>query len=251
MRVSTANRKGGVGKTSIAGNVAFELAKTHQTILLDLDAQGSLTSWVMNGQEPRYELADVLYERCAIQDAIINLAPGLDLIPTFTDGDLRQYAETQAQADPFAIQSLCEELERAGYVFIVADLPPGMGTFEQSAVAAMDRSLLVMQPEFLSVDGLSGLLDDLKTVLKKRRSNVRYDWLVANGVNAGFRRHGAYLDALGEKWKGFTIHAVPQSAKVAESQAYHEPLTTYAPGENRALPAYRKLAQALVEELYG
>jgi cellulose biosynthesis protein BcsQ len=173
------------------------------------------------------------------------------MIPTFTDGDLRQYAETQAQSDPFAIDNLCEALENAGYAFIVVDLPPGFGTFEQSAVSGMDRSLLVMQPEFLSVDGLSGLLDDFKTVLKKRRSTVRYDWLVANGVNAGFRRHGAYLEALGEAWKDFTIHVVPQSAKVAEAQAYHEPLSIYAPGEERALPAYRDLAQALLEERNG
>ena len=251
MRIATANRKGGTGKTSTAGNLAFELAQTHKTILLDCDSQGSLTSWLLNGHKPKRELADVLYERCPASEAILELYPGLDLVPTFSDGDLREYAERRAPSEPLAVDGLCAELEASGYAFIVADLPPGLGTFEQSVVAVMDRALLVLEPEYLAVDGLGGLLDDFEKILRKRRSTVRFDWLVANGVNAGFRRHGAYLDALGEAWKGFSIYRVPQSAKVPESQSYHEPLALHAPNEDRALPAYKALAEAIKGERRG
>ncbi len=46
----------------------------------------------------------------------------------------------------------------------------------------------------------------------------------ANRVNAGFRRHRVSLEALGEAWKSFCVHRIPQSAKVAEAQYTHQPL---------------------------
>lgn len=251
MRLTTANRKGGTGKTSTAGNLAFEFSHTHKTILLDCDSQGSLTSWLINDHSLSRELADVLYERCHISDAIVDLYPGLALIPTFSDGDLREYVERRAPSEPLAMDGLCADLEEAGYVFIVVDLPPGLGAFEQSVIAAMDRALLVLEPEFLAVDGLSALLDDFETILKKRRSTVRFDWLIANGVNASYRRHGAYLDALEDSLNNCSIFHVPQSAKVPESQSYHEPLALHAPNETRALPAYRTIAKAIKEERIG
>ena len=57
---------------------------------------------------------------------------------------------------------------------------------------------MVLESEFLAFDGLAGLLDDLEDTKRRWRSLVRYDWLVANRVNAGFRRHRACLEAYGE-----------------------------------------------------
>ena len=43
MVVGCANRKGGTGKTSTAGNIAFELSRTHRVAVIDGDAQGSIS----------------------------------------------------------------------------------------------------------------------------------------------------------------------------------------------------------------
>ena len=47
--VSFINRKGGVGKTTIAVNVGGYLAKSldRKVLLIDLDAQASASSWLM------------------------------------------------------------------------------------------------------------------------------------------------------------------------------------------------------------
>ena len=247
MRIATTNRKGGTGKTSTAGNLGYELSREDRTILIDCDPQGSLSSWLAE-RTPPHELADVLNHACKPQDAIIEILPQLDLMPTFIDGGLREYAETKAMRNPFSFIELSKDLEELGYRFILADMAPAFGTFEETALTAMDRALMVLEPEFLSFDGLAGLLDDLEDTKRRRRSMVRYDWLVANRVNVGFRRHRAYLDAYGEAWKDFRLYQIPQSSKVGEAQTYHQPLALYEPNEDRALPKYRELAAALREE---
>ena len=250
MTVCCTNRKGGVGKTSIAGNVAYELSQTHRVVMVDADPQGSLSAWMLNSEKPRRELADVLYERCGLADALLQVQPGLWVLPTTLGGDMRKYAETEAASEPYAFSDLSDALERSGFQFVVVDLAPGLGTFEQTVIASMDRALLILEPEFLAVDGLGGLLDDISQVIKKRRSTVRYDWIVANGVNASFTRHRIYLEALGESWGGYRMFQIKQGSKVSEAQTVHEPLAMYEPRDERALPGYRELAEALRGE-YG
>ena len=245
MIVGCANRKGGTGKTSTAGNVAFELSTTHRVAIIDGDPQGSLSSWLLNGQAHGPELVDVLNGQREPSDALVRIQDGLHLLPSFLGGDLRAYAETKAGSKPFAFANLCEQLEASGFQFVVIDLAPGLGTFEQGAIAAMDRALLVLEPEFLSVEGLGGLLDDIEAVIRDRRAQVRYNWLVANRVNVSFARHRIYLGALGERWKNYRLFLVRQGAGVSEAQTVHEPLAVYAPKDDRALPGYRELAEAL------
>lgn len=250
MTICCTNRKGGVGKTSVAGNMAYELAQTHRTVIVDADAQGSLSSWLLNPESVKYELVDVLYERCGIDDALIEIVPGLWILPTTLKGELRKYAENEASSEPYAFVDLSEQLENHGFQFVVVDLAPGLNTFEQSVIASMDRALLILEPEFLSVDGLSGLLDDISQVIRKRRSTVRYDWIVINSENAGFRRHKKYIGGLTKHWTDYRLFHIKQSSKVSEAQTVHRPLAVYAPNDERALPGYRELSEALRGE-YG
>ncbi|MGR3303317.1 MAG: ParA family protein [Candidatus Scalindua sp.] len=248
MTVCCCNRKVGVGKSSIAGNVAYEISKNYRVVMVDADPQGSLSIWMLNGQPTNRELSDILFESCDLKDALVKLNEGLYLLPTFLTGDLRKYAETQAGSEPYAFSDLCTRLEDQGFQFVFIDLAPGLGTFEQGAIAAMDRALLVLEPEFLSVEGLGGLLDDIENVIRKRRSSVRYDWLVANRVHAGFARHRVYLEALEKRWKDYRLFLIKQGAAVSEAQTVHEPLSVYAPKDDRALPGYRELAKEIRRE---
>jgi len=54
--VAVMNRKGGVGKTTVAVNLASELASRAPVTLIDVDPQGSAADWLQGAGVPRLEV---------------------------------------------------------------------------------------------------------------------------------------------------------------------------------------------------
>ena len=64
--VSVASGKGGVGKTSIAINVALSLAKMgHRTCLLDTDF-GVANAHILLGIDPKQNMSDMLHNQASL-----------------------------------------------------------------------------------------------------------------------------------------------------------------------------------------
>jgi cellulose biosynthesis protein BcsQ len=160
--LSIFNNKGGVGKTSLAWNIADTLGRVGKTVLLiDFDPQCNL-SIAMLGAERFGELVDKKQTiRSFLQGFLQNTGPG----PIFafqgdhTDprvrigpGDfwLNVYADSLSVGNDLlagtgiakfvAIRTLVERLEQEGqtfdYVFI--DLPPSFGSLTRSAIYSSD-----------------------------------------------------------------------------------------------------------------
>lgn len=235
-------QKGGVGKTSLAGNVAHVLARTRRVVLVDGDPQGNASSWFLT-EAPAHELADVLTGKAKLADALVSLTERLSILPTFgLNGTLKVYAEGPLGEEPFVFEDLCGQLEALGFDVAIFDLSPGVSRLEKCIMLAMDEVISPVEPEGFSMDGLAILTNELEKVNKNYRRHVLHRRLVINNLNRSFKRHLEVLEAL--QGKDYELFVVPQDAKVAEAQFRNKSLFDYAP-DSRAAPEIERLALAI------
>jgi chromosome partitioning protein len=168
--ISLVNMKGGVGKTSVAVNLAAHLARDHgkKVLLVDLDPQTNASLSLMSEDAwakwtaKHGTMADVFEltaspkrggEKVSLADCIVRGVvpeiPGLDLLPshlrlTFLDLDLA--------SRPGRERIFGRKLEKvaSNYDVILCDCPPNLQTATQNALFASDFYLVPMQPDFLS-----------------------------------------------------------------------------------------------------
>ncbi len=64
-------QKGGVGKTTLSGNIASYLSKTKKVILVDCDIQqGSSSTWFLNHEILRLDIKDSLLNKINIDQVL-------------------------------------------------------------------------------------------------------------------------------------------------------------------------------------
>lgn len=181
-------QKGGVGKTTLSGTIAYELSLKGKTLLIDCDPQGDASSWFLS--EAQYDLSDVLTGKVSVDNAIITIAENFHILPTFgIDGDLKLYGETKLNDEPFVFCDLFEEIEKLGYEYVIVDLSPGMGRLEKAILTACDKVITPMTPEHFSLNGITIFSSELVKIKKTMRRAAKHIAVVINAFDARIKQH--------------------------------------------------------------
>ncbi len=183
--VSFMNMKGGVGKTTLAVNVAYALAHVHskKILVVDGDPQFNATQYLLEDEaylehvndEKKGTIRDIFVPRrpgkintvkglakptnrskMALTDCSVSVYnPGqnrgkLDLIPsTLQLMDI----ETSSRSTEQKLANYLKE-KANGYDYVIIDCPPTISIFTQAAILASDKYLVPIKPDPLSVLGL-------------------------------------------------------------------------------------------------
>ena len=158
--ITIVSPKGGVGKTTVATNVAIGLAKTapHSTVLVDLDVQfGDVASAL--DLEPEHSLPDAVYGP-ASRDAMV--------LKTFlTRHETGLYVlcgpRTPADAEGISGQDVSRLLQilASEFGYVVVDTAPGMS---DHTLAALDQTTDLVLLTSMDVPGVRGLRKELDTL---------------------------------------------------------------------------------------
>jgi len=183
--ISFINMKGGVGKTTLAVNVAYGLASVHKkkVLIVDADPQFNATQYLLdddiylqhiNDQKkgtireifvPRRPVAvntvvgvarHTNKARMTLRACTCNIFDGgsgrgkLDLIPS-TLGLMD--IETSKRLTENKLSTYLKE-KAEGYDYVLIDCPPTISIFTQAAILASDKYLVPIKPDPLSVIGL-------------------------------------------------------------------------------------------------
>ena len=234
--------KGGTGKTTMCGNIAYELAYYGRTLMIDGDPQGNLTGWYVN-DAIEVDLADVLQGKAGVEDAIMRVRDNLDLIPTIAiDGELKPWSETVLPGKPFAFADLREGIEQIGFDFVVLDLGPGISMLEKAMLSVVDEIVPVVVAESFSVDGLEIFRNELEKLRQDRHASFTAERLVINRVNRSYSLHIAYRDQLAKL--DYRIYEIGQSTGISDCVPAHQSLFEFDPG-NRNTSEFQRLAQEI------
>jgi len=237
-------QKGGVGKTTVSGNIAAALAiQGYRTVLVDCDPQGNCTGWYYN-QPVSADLADVLKGDTKLATALVCVSDGLYLLPTIAiDGGLKDWSETRLNREPKAVEFLNLDLAASGFEYAIYDLSPGMSQLERAILADVDEIISPLTPEYFSMDGIETFVSELEKIKKNMRREILHQKLVCNNMNRSYSRHKKFFERFDQL--AYDLYTIPQDALLAEAPIAHMSIFEYAP-EAKSIRALKQLADAIV-----
>jgi len=238
------NQKGGVGKSVTSTNLGVGLARRGQKVLIvDLDSQASQTvslGWQQPDELPvtiATQLSRIVENKVRVPfDGILHHDEGVDLMPSSIELSGLEMRMVNAISREFALRTYLEALKPA-YNAIVLDCPPTLGMMTINALAAADRVIIPVQPEYLSVIGMTQLFDTVALVKKQINPALQIEGVLITLANMRTNLAKNTVAIIQEAYGGSVRifpHPIPYSTKVKEASASGKSIFAYDPNGNAA-----------------
>lgn len=160
--------KGGVGTTTIASNIATALAKNGDTVLADV-RPGQGTLGLMLGFNSAQSMANVLSKptnnitQQVVAESLVPHQGGMKLLLSSVNPQ-----ESQMNIAPDALSRLTQILASM-YRYTVLDLGAGLNRLNVRLIKEIDRTIIVLEPNIVSLLMAQSIINELETVNVNRR----------------------------------------------------------------------------------
>lgn len=247
--ISIANRKGGVGKTTTAINIATALSAIDKRVLVvDFDPQGNATTSLGIGKKKnQYSSYDVLINRCAPKEAVINTGiPNFDIIPSSPDLAAAEIELVDLPDREFVLKKALNNLEYA-YDYVLIDCPPSLNLITINALVSSQSVIVPLQCEFLALEGLADLMKNINAIKRNFNPELCLQGIVLT-MYSRQNNLSKMIEADVRKYFGDKVYetVIPRCVRIAEAPSYGKPILVY-DFRSTGAQAYIKLAREFLK----
>jgi chromosome partitioning protein len=236
------NQKGGVGKTSIACNLAaISAAMGYRTLVVDLDVQGNTTHYLVGAVDGEAFPAEAqgvagLYRQTVGSrkmsrnpDSFVWETPyeNLFLLPS---SPILASMEKELESR-YKIYKLRDALDKLNdeYDRVYIDTPPSFNFYSRSALIAADYVLIPFDCDSFARESLYSLLDNIGELQEDHNPDLAVEGIIVNQFNPQARLPGELVAELQEEGLPVFKSFLNSSVKMKESHRVRRPLIDLAP----------------------
>ncbi len=248
--ITILNQKGGCGKTTTAVNLSAALATLGKRVLvIDMDPQANATTSLgIEKSEIETTIYSLLTGDVDFTNAIIETGvENLYAIPSNISLSGAEIELSKEIGYPYILDEKMDETELFDYIFI--DAPPSLGILTLNALVASTSVIIPIQSEFYALEGMADLLETMKLVETRLKSDCPIKGILITLYDARTRLAKDVSNNVIEFFKDsqhIFEQKIPRNVKLAEAPSFGKPCIVYEPNCAGSI-AYMNLAKEILE----
>jgi chromosome partitioning protein len=235
--ISVCNKKGGVGKTSIAVNLSASLKKNgYEVLIIDLDPQGNAGEHISVILDEDEEGSEQIFRREALSSdeenpkideyikSLIKISPktGINIIPASDELESIHLSVDPYRADvPYILHKFAKRL--TSYDYIVVDCPPSTQMITQNAIIAANQIFVPIVQDRFSMSGLIKFIETIEKInhfskghMDKEPGTIR---ILSNKLDNRLKLGKHLLEKIKEKYPEMVLEtSIPTNSSIMNAQ---------------------------------